>query len=136
MAILDRLLENLKDYTDKLDEANNVDLDNRFNLFAVLHLLQVQARAFIDLAQTLLSNMGVSTQGYRESIRKLFENNLLTAEERDFLISVVRFRNIIVHEYATVNPIFIKKIMENKEYRKILEIAYKLRERAKAYWDC
>ncbi|MFP3164219.1 MAG: HepT-like ribonuclease domain-containing protein [Acidianus hospitalis] len=136
MAILDKLLESLKDYTSKLDEANNVDLDSWFNLFAILHLLQVQAQSFIDLVQTLLSNMGISSQGYRDSIRKLYEKNLITAEERDFLISVVGFRNIIVHEYATVNPIFVKKIMENKEYRRLLEIAYNLREKAKNYWDC
>jgi hypothetical protein len=49
---------------------------------------------------------------------------------------VVGFRNIIVHEYATVNPIFVKKIMENKEYRRLLEIAYNLREKTKNYWDC
>jgi Protein of unknown function DUF86. len=61
---------------------------------------------------------------------------LINAEERDFLISVVGFRNIIVHEYATVNPIFVKKIMKNKEYRRLLEIAYNLREKAKNYWDC
>ncbi|WP_170254159.1 DUF86 domain-containing protein [Acidianus ambivalens] len=112
-AVLDKLLENLKDYTSKLDEANNVDLDNWFYLYAVLHLLQVQAQSFINLVQTLLSNMGISSQGYRDSIRKLFEKNLITVEERDFLISVVGFRIIIVHEYATVNPIFVKKIMEN-----------------------
>ena len=136
MAILDKLLENLKDYTSKLDEVNNVDLDSWFNLFAILHLLQVQAQSFIDLVQTLISNMGISSQGYRDSIRKLYEKNLITAEERDFLISVVGFRNIIVLEYATVNPIFVKKIMENKEYRRLLEIAYNLREKAKNYWDC
>jgi uncharacterized protein YutE (UPF0331/DUF86 family) len=136
MAILDKLLENLKDYTSKLDEVNNVDLDSWFNLFAILHLLQVQAQSFIDLVQTLLSNMGISSQGYRDSIRKLYEKNLITAEERDFLISVVGFRNIIVHEYVTVNPIFVKKTMENKEYRRLLEIAYNLREKAKNYWDC
>ena len=71
MAILDKLLEDLKDYTSKLDEVNNVDLDNWFNLFAILHLLQVQAQSFIYLVQTLLSNMGISSQGYRDSIRKL-----------------------------------------------------------------
>ncbi|MEJ2781619.1 hypothetical protein WIW89_12205 [Stygiolobus sp. CP850M] len=54
MAILDKLLEDLKDYTSKLDEVNNVDLDNWFNLFAILHLLQVQAQSFIYLVQTLL----------------------------------------------------------------------------------
>ena len=54
MAILDKLLENIKDYTSKLDEVNNVDLDNWFNLFAILHLLQVQAQLFIYLVQTLL----------------------------------------------------------------------------------
>ncbi|MEJ2777788.1 DUF86 domain-containing protein [Stygiolobus sp. RP850M] len=80
--------------------------------------------------------MGISSQGYRDSIRKLYEKNLINAEERDFLISVVGFRNIIVHEYATVNPIFVKKIMKNKEYRRLLEIAYNLREKAKNYWDC
>ncbi|WP_338602658.1 HepT-like ribonuclease domain-containing protein [Sulfolobus tengchongensis] len=133
MTLLDKLLEMIKDYTIKLDEIKS--LDDWITYYATLHLLQVQAQAFIDLVRRILSNMGITTDSYKESIKKLFELNLITEGEYSFLSSVVSFRNIVIHGYATVNQHIVYKIMKEKSYRRLLEIAEKLREKGEKYWD-
>ena len=138
MAILDKLLQDLKDYSEKLDEVVNrgYDLNDWFAQMAILHLLQVHSQIFIDIVQTLLSNMGYNVNGYRDSIRRLRELNLINDDEMKFLLAVVGFRNIVVHEYAKVNVRVVDKILKGREYRKVLEIALELRGKAGNAWDC
>jgi len=133
VAVLDKLLKLIEEYTLKLDEIK--DVDDWITYQATLHMLQVQAQALIDLIRRLLSNMGISTDSYRESVKKLFENKLVTEEEFRFLNSVVSFRNILVHAYATVSQDVVRKIIRERSYRKLLEIAINLKRRAEKYWD-
>ena len=79
--------------------------------------------------------MGIATDSYRESVKKLFENGLVTEEEFRFLNSVVSFRNILVHAYATVSQEVVRKIIKERSYRRLLEIAINLKKRAEKYWD-
>ncbi|MGC9106114.1 MAG: type VII toxin-antitoxin system HepT family RNase toxin [Thermoprotei archaeon] len=111
-------------------------MNDWFQRMAVLHLLQLHSQVFIDIAQTLLSNMGQSVEGYRDSIRKLKELKLIDEDEMRFLLSVVGFRNVLIHEYARVNLGLVDRILKSREYRKVLEIALKIREKAGNYWDC
>jgi len=133
VAVLDKLLKLVEEYTLKLDEIN--DVDDWITYQATLHMLQIQAQALIDLIRRLLSNMGITADSYKESVRKLFENKLLTEEEFRFLNSVISFRNILVHAYATVNEDIVKKIIKERSYRRLLEIAINLKRRAEKYWD-
>jgi len=79
--------------------------------------------------------MGIATDSYRESVKKLFENKLVSEEEFIFLNSVISFRNILVHAYATVSQDIIRKIIKERSYRKLLEIAIMLKKRSGRYWD-
>jgi len=133
VTVLDKLLKLIEEYTSKLDEIDGVN--DWITYQATLHMLQVQAQALIDLVRRLLSNMGIATDSYRESVRKLFENKLVTEEEFRFLNSVVSFRNILVHAYATINQEVVRKIIKERSYRKLLEIAINLKKRAEKYWD-
>jgi len=133
VTVLDKLLKLIEEYTLKLDEINEVD--DWITYQATLHMLQIQAQALIDLIRRLLSNMGIATDSYRESIKKLFENKLVSEEEFHFLNSVVSFRNILVHAYATVSQEIVRKIIMERSYRKLLEIAVNLKKRTEKYWD-
>ncbi|MCH4816324.1 MAG: hypothetical protein QXY87_10660 [Saccharolobus sp.] len=53
--------------------------------YATLHLLQLQSQAFIDLTRGLVSNLGISVEVYKESLRKAYELNLLREDEYSFL---------------------------------------------------
>lgn len=96
MAVLDRLFKNLEDVTAKLDEV--VEKGYWRDQMAILHGLQIQAQIVLDILQRLLSNMGMSAEGYRDSVRKLREKGIMNDEEEKFLNAVVGFRNIVVHE--------------------------------------
>ncbi|MEM3349420.1 MAG: hypothetical protein QXZ23_03645 [Saccharolobus sp.] len=50
-----------------------------------MHLLQLQSQAFIDLTRGLVSNLGISVEVYKESLRKAYELNLLREDEYSFL---------------------------------------------------
>ncbi len=68
MAILNKLLSIIEDMTRKLDELVDYgyDLNNWRDQLASIHALQVQAKAFIDLCQRLLSNMGIAVEATQE----------------------------------------------------------------------
>nr|WP_081801152.1 DUF86 domain-containing protein [Candidatus Acidianus copahuensis] len=89
----------------------------------------------MNLCQRLLANIGLPSEGYEDTVRKLREKGLLDENEERFINSVIGFRNITVHEYMTVDVDVVGKILEKREYRKILEITLKLKERAGKYWD-
>ena len=60
MGVVERLAETVAEHAVKLDElaGEGVDLDDWRQLYLVLHLLQVQAQALIDLA---LRDTGLNT---------------------------------------------------------------------------
>ncbi|WP_367173594.1 DUF86 domain-containing protein [Caldivirga sp.] len=137
MAVLNKLLSIIEDMTKKLDELvdQEYDLTDWRNQLTVLHALQVQAQALIDMCQRLLSNMGVASEGYVRLAVRLRENGLVTSEEEAFIRSIIGFRNIIVHGYATLDIGVINEILKSRDYRRILELALRLKDRAKEYWD-
>ncbi|WP_291764660.1 DUF86 domain-containing protein [Caldivirga sp. UBA161] len=132
MGILDRLLNEIKDISVKLDEAY---VNDWLTLMGATHALQVQSQALIDIIERLLANMGISVMGYRDAAVKLRELGLLNDEEYRFLLTVIGFRNIVIHEYTSVDFNLVRGILSRREYRRLLELALKLRERAKNYWD-
>ncbi|MGC9135821.1 type VII toxin-antitoxin system HepT family RNase toxin [Caldivirga sp.] len=137
MAVLDKLLSIIEDMTKKLDELvdQEYDLTDWRNQLTVLHALQVQAQALIDMCQRLLSNMGIASEGYARLAVRLRENGLVTSEEEAFIRSIIGFRNIVVHGYATLDIGVINEILKSRDYRRILELALRLKDRAKEYWD-
>ncbi|BBD73383.1 hypothetical protein HS1genome_1772 [Sulfodiicoccus acidiphilus] len=137
MAVLDRLFKNLEDVTSKLDEIveKGYDLDEWRDQMAILHGLQIQARVVLDTLQRLLSNMGISTEGYRDSVRKLREKGVIGGDEERFLNAVVGFRNIVVHEYGELDLETIEDILRNRGYRRLFALVLEIKQRAREYWD-
>ncbi|BAB65798.1 type VII toxin-antitoxin system HepT family RNase toxin [Sulfurisphaera tokodaii] len=137
MAVLDRLFKNLEDVTAKLDEVveKGYDLNYWRDQMAILHGLQIQAQIVLDILQRLLSNMGMSAEGYKDSVRKLREKGIINDEEEKFLNAVVGFTNIIVHEYSEVNLGTVDEILRNREYRKLFRLVLEIKQRTRDYWD-
>ncbi|GAB6947162.1 DUF86 domain-containing protein [Vulcanisaeta sp. JCM 16161] len=136
MAILNKLLSIIEDMTRKLDELVNrgYDLNDWRDQLASIHALQVKAQAFIDLCQRLLSNMGITVEGYSGIARKLREMGLVTGEEA-LVKSLVGFRNVVVHGYANLDLNLVDKILKSRDYRRVLELALALKDRVRQYWD-
>ncbi|ADY02208.1 hypothetical protein VMUT_2009 [Vulcanisaeta moutnovskia 768-28] len=137
MAILDKLLGIIEDMTKKLDDfvEHGYDLNNWRDQLALMHALQVQVQAFIDLCQRLLSNMGIAVEGYSGIARRLREADLVTSDEESFVKSLVGFRNVVVNGYANLDLNVINEILRSRSYRRVLELTLALRDRARQYWD-
>ena len=137
MAVLDRLLKELEEITSRLDEfvEKGYNLDDWRDQMAALHALQVQAQIVLDIVQRLLSNMGVTAEGYKDAVRKLKERGLVNEEEERFLSAVAGFRNVVVHEYSEVDLGTVEEILKKREYRRLLALIMELRRRAEKYWD-
>ncbi|MCX8137864.1 MULTISPECIES: DUF86 domain-containing protein [Pyrobaculum] len=58
--------------------------------------------------------------------RYLAEKGVFTQEEAAFFKKVVGFRNVIVHQYLAVDVDLVKRVLESREYRKVLSLAEKI----------
>ncbi|BFI74763.1 DUF86 domain-containing protein [Sulfurisphaera ohwakuensis] len=137
MAVLDRLFKNLEDITTKLDEIveKGYDLNYWRDQMAILHGLQIQAQIVLGILQRLLSNMGMSAEGYRDSVKKLREKGIINNAEEKLLNAVEGFRNIVVHEYGEVDLETIDEILGNREYRRLFKLVLEIKQRTEDYWD-
>ncbi|WP_054854014.1 DUF86 domain-containing protein [Vulcanisaeta distributa] len=73
--------------------------------------------------------MGMEVSGYVDAGEKLSILGVISPEDLRLYKSVVAFRNIIVHQYAVVDLEVIGRIIANKEYRKVTELARKIASR-------
>lgn len=129
--LLERLVEIIADHTAKLDELaeRRIDLTSWQNLYLVLHVLQVHAQATIDLLMHACSLIGTATPTPMACIDVLKARGYVDEEEAALLKRMVRFRNIVVHEYGNIDVERVKTILYDRGYRRILHIAYKVYKR-------
>ncbi len=97
-----------------------------------LHALQIQSQALIDLVLRGSSALGHPPSTPVDAARYLVEMNIMTREDLDFFRKVLGFRNVVVHEYASIDLEIVDRILKNREYRKVMMLAEKIfREIAK-----
>ena len=102
------------------------------NIDSALHRLQTSIQALVDIGGYIIGSLGLrtpSTSG--EVIDILVEHGLLKIERRDRYISMIQFRNRIVHFYNTTNlkilyQILQKELIDIREiYREFIQIIEK-----------
>ncbi len=110
-ALLDKQLVQLQNHT------KNVDFDGFKNDWAMRSMseraLQVMVEIVIDVAERIiaLENAGPTATAV-EAIDRLVELSVLkSAQPYD---DMVRFRNLIVHQYEEIDPAIIYDIIKNK----------------------
>ncbi|WP_243671087.1 DUF86 domain-containing protein [Vulcanisaeta sp. JCM 16161] len=72
--------------------------------------------------------MGFEVEGYIDAGNKLVSAGLLSNEEFSRYRSVVRFRNIVVHQYGIIDTNVIRRIIGNREYREVARLGIKIVE--------
>lgn len=78
-------------------------MDDVFELYAVIHALQIHAQASIDY---LLYTCAVLKKGVETPLRcvdELVREGLIKEEEGDTLRRMIRFRDIVVHRYGDID---------------------------------
>ncbi|GAB6947009.1 DUF86 domain-containing protein [Vulcanisaeta sp. JCM 16161] len=128
MGAIERLLKLLLHYTSLLDNLGVNDLEDVYRYFSAVYLLQVQAQSLIDIAVKAASAMGFEVEGYIDAGNKLVSAGLLSNEEFSRYRSVVRFRNIVVHQYGIIDTNVIRRIIGNREYREVARLGIKIVE--------
>ena len=102
------------------------------NIDSALHRLQTSIQALVDIGGYIIGSLGLrtpSTSG--EVIDILVEHGLLKIERRDRYISMIQFRNRIVHFYNTMNLKILYQILQNESadireiYRELIQIIEK-----------
>ncbi|MCY0891565.1 MAG: DUF86 domain-containing protein [Pyrobaculum arsenaticum] len=123
MGSLERLLKLLLQYTSYLDGLNADDLSDVYKYLSAVYLLQVQA--LIDIAVKAAAALGLGVEGYIDAGNKLKSAGILSDEEFRRYRTVVRFRNIVVHQYDIE---IIRRIIERREYRDVARMGIKIVE--------
>ena len=131
MGAIERLAATVLEMTGKLDALAERGLRGWVEELAVLHALQLQAQALIGMVMRLAAALGYAPETPTEAAKLLADEGVIGGEDLDFIRRVVEFRDITVHEYASVNMGIVKRILEAREYRRVTTLAAKMLERAR-----
>jgi len=102
------------------------DLSRWGDSMKLLHALQVQAQALIDLAQVACALLGLQSSTYVDAGRKLLGEGLLGVEDFNDYKKIVGFRNVVVHAYLAVNLSIGDEVLRERKFFKAVELAEKL----------
>jgi uncharacterized protein YutE (UPF0331/DUF86 family) len=85
------------------------------NIDSALHRLQTSIQALVDIGGYIIASLGLRTPGSSgEVIEILAEHGLLKAGQRDRYISMIQFRNRIVHFYNDIDLKVLFQILQEE----------------------
>ena len=109
LADLDQYLEQLSEYRDMTVEQYRGDWKTQR---IVERTLQMAIEVCLDVATHIIADRGLRVpRTYAEAIEILSEAGLLDAALKDVMVRVSGFRNLIVHEYARIDPGMVVRIL-------------------------
>ena len=83
------------------------------NIDSTLHRLQTSIQALVDLGGYIIASLGLRTPGTSaEVIEILVERGLLAKDQRDRHISMIQFRNRVVHFYNNIDLKLLYQILQ------------------------
>ena len=102
----------------RLKNKENISLESLKNDFdiqdIVLHNLQLAIQGCIDIGSHVISDEGWGVAGSLNEIFYILQNKgVIKAEMSEKMISMVGFRNILVHEYETINFDIVCNILQH-----------------------
>ena len=95
------------------------------NIDSALHRLQTSIQALVDLGGYIIASLGLRTPGTSgEVIEILVERGLLSKEQRDRHVSMIQFRNRIVHFYNNIDLKILYQILQEElvDFRELYRI--------------
>jgi uncharacterized protein YutE (UPF0331/DUF86 family) len=85
------------------------------NIDSALHRLQTSIQALVDIGGYIIASLGLRTPSTSGEVIDIFvEHGLLKKERRDRYISMIQFRNRIVHFYNSLNLKILYHILQNE----------------------
>lgn len=115
-AIMQRKLATLSEYRAQLQEYAAITVEayraDWKTQRIVERTLQMMIELCADISGHVISDSGWSTpETYAEIFRVLGEHGVLTPEQTAVMIKMAKFRNIVVHQYETVDAEIVVLIL-------------------------
>ena len=130
MGVLARLYNTVVDMTKRLDKLSGISSWTWIEELAVLHALQIQAQALLDMLMRFAAELGYTPTTPREAAEILLKEKILSREDYELVRRIQGFKNILVHEYVAIDMKLVEKIVREKEYHKTLLLATALVEKS------
>lgn len=116
-ALILRKLASLSDYLKQIAEFSPVKVDDYRSDWKVQRIvertLQMMIETCADVAGHVIADNGLRTpETYADTFRVLGENGILTAEQTTVMEKMAKFRNIVVHQYETVDAEIVVLILK------------------------
>ena len=85
------------------------------NIDSALHRFQTSIQALVDIGGYIIASLGLRAPGTSgEVIDILVEHGLLNAAQRDRYISMIQFRNRIVHFYNDIDLKILFQVLQEE----------------------
>ena len=114
-----RKLSNLEEYYSQIQEYNDLTLAQYENDWKIQRIiertLQMMIETCADIAGHIISDKKYSVPtSYAGTFKILQENNIIDPVNADSLIKMVKFRNIVVHDYDRVDGEIVIGILKKR----------------------
>jgi uncharacterized protein YutE (UPF0331/DUF86 family) len=114
LADLRRHLDHLRAIRPRVTSAAQLDTDLTLHNDVMFSLLVV-SQAVIDIAGELAARAGVRFQDYTEAVRALRRLPQFPAELVEALTDLPGFRNVVIHEYVTLDYARVLEALDSLE---------------------
>ena len=114
--LLLRKLADLDQYLGQVSEYRDITIDQYRGDWKTQRIvertLQTAIEVCVDIVNHVIADRGLRVPAtYVEAFEVLGEAGLLDAARRDAMIRMSKFRNVIVHDYARVDPAIVVRIL-------------------------
>jgi len=118
LSLLERFLNALRENLTLLRPMQKLSLKelaaNGVQWNGVLHLLQLCVEQVCDICAHLLTANNIAVpDGYREIILKAGRSGFIPYDFAEQIAPMASFRNVVVHEYLSVDPQIVTDILYN-----------------------
>jgi uncharacterized protein YutE (UPF0331/DUF86 family) len=130
-AVVLQLLDSLREEITLLRPLQSESLADltadpvRYN--GVLHLLQIAIQHVTDVGAHLLAGSGLALPDeYRQIITKMGQHGILPYDFANRVAPMASFRNIVVHEYLTVDPAQVHEHLQHglDDFERFIDYVY------------
>lgn len=114
-----RKLADLERYLAQVSEFRGVTVERYRGDWKVQRIvertLQMAIELCVDVANHVIADRGLRVPAtYAEAFEVLAEAGLLGPAERDAMVRMAGFRNVLVHEYARIDPDIVVRILRER----------------------
>ena len=111
-----RKVADMERYVDQVSEYRDISVERYQGDWKTQRIvertLQMAIEVCVDLANHIIADRGFRVPAtYAEAFEVLGEAGILSAAQQAAMVRMAKFRNVIVHDYARVDPEIVVRIL-------------------------